>query len=128
MNASDKTKIVCVSEPGTMQEALCSMLNALPHIAIVGHASGGLSALQVLSRCEAHVVVIDANVPIEETLALVQSLNALRPRVACIVLTAARSQQRLAVAGGASAALLRSSPSQQILDAIHAAARCDASH
>jgi DNA-binding NarL/FixJ family response regulator len=126
MNASDETKVVCVSEPGTMQEALCSMLSALPRISIVGHASGGLSALQALSRCAADVVVIDANIPVEEMLALVQSINALRPRVACIVLTAARSQQRLAMDRGASAALLRSSPSQQIFDALHAAAWCDA--
>ena len=122
MSASDKTRIVCVSEPGTMQEALCSMLNALPNIAIVGHASGGLSALQVLSRCEAHVAVIDANVPTEEMLALVQSINVLQPPVASLVLTAARSQLRLAVAAGATATLPRSSPSRQIGEAIRDAA------
>jgi DNA-binding NarL/FixJ family response regulator len=124
MTTSDKIRIVCVSEPGMMQEALHALLGALPHITIVGQASGGLSALRLLSRCEADVVVIDANIPVEEMLALVQSINALRPRVACIVLTAVRSQQRLAMDRGASAALLRSSPTRQISEAIQLAAHC----
>jgi len=112
-----------VSEPGVMQESMHAVLAALPQIAIVGQASGSLSALHLLSRCEAEVVVIDANIPLEEMLALVRSINVMRPPVACIVLTSARSQLRLAMAEGASAALLRSSSSRQIGEAIQAAAR-----
>jgi DNA-binding NarL/FixJ family response regulator len=124
MTTSDEIRIICVSEPGMMQEALHALLGALPHIKIVGQASGGLSALHLLSRCEADVVVIDANIPVEEMLALVQSINALRPPVASFVFAAARSQMRLALASGATAALPRSSPTRQISEAIQSAAHC----
>ena len=123
MNISDKTRILFVSEPGVMQESMHAVLAALPHIAIVGQASGSLSALHLLSRCEAEVVVIDTNIPLEEMLALVRSINAMRPRIACIALASTRSQMRLAVAEGACAALPRSSPPQQISEAIQSAAR-----
>jgi DNA-binding NarL/FixJ family response regulator len=123
MSISDKTRIVFVSEPGVMQESMTSVLAALPQLSIVGLASGGLSALHILPRCEADVVVIDANVPVEEMLALVRSINAMRPHIACIVLTSTRSHMRLAVAWGASAALPRSSSSRQISEAIQTAAR-----
>jgi DNA-binding NarL/FixJ family response regulator len=122
MNNSDKTRIVFVSEPGVMQEAMHAVLAALPQVAIVGLASGGLSTLHTLSRCEADLVIIDANIPLDEMLALVRSVNALRPPVACIALASTRSQMRLAVAEGANAALPRSSSSQQISEAIRAAA------
>jgi DNA-binding NarL/FixJ family response regulator len=123
MRTSDNTRIVCVSEPGMMQEALHSLLGALPHISIVGQASGGLSALHILSRCEADVVVIDANIPLEEMLALVRSITVMLPPIACIALTSTRSQMRLAMAEGANAALPRSSPPRQIDEAIQTAVR-----
>ena len=101
MNISDKTKIVFVSEPGVMQEAI----------------------LHILSQREADVVIIDANIPLEEMLALVRSITVMLPPVACIALTSTRSQMRLAMAEGANAALPRSSPSHQISEAIQTTVR-----
>jgi DNA-binding NarL/FixJ family response regulator len=122
MTNADRTRIIFVSEPGMMQEAMRAVLAALPDVSIVGLASGSLSALQLLPRCEADVVVIDQNIPVDEMLALVRSIRALHPPVACIALTSTRSQMRLALTEGAYAALPRSSPSQQISEAIRAAA------
>jgi DNA-binding NarL/FixJ family response regulator len=123
MNNSDKIRIIFVSEPGVMQEAMHTVLTALPQVSVVGLASGGLSTLHLLSQSRADVVIIDANIPLDEMLALMRSITRLRPPVACIALTSTRSQMRLAVAEGACAALPRSSPSQQISEAIRTAAR-----
>jgi DNA-binding NarL/FixJ family response regulator len=123
MNSANQTKILFVSEPGLMQEGMHAVLSTLPHVSIVGLASGSLSALYMLSRCEVDVVVIDANIPMEEMLALVRSINALRPPVACIALASTRSQMRLAVAEGANASLPRSSSLRQISEVIQTAVR-----
>ena len=123
MKITDKTRVVFVSEPGVMQEAMHTVLTTLPQITIAGLASGSLSALQMLARCEADVIIIDANIPVDEMLALVRSIHTAYPRVACIALTSTRNQMRLALAEGARAALPRSSPSQQIGEAIQTAVR-----
>jgi DNA-binding NarL/FixJ family response regulator len=122
METSEKTRIVFVSEPGVMREAMQAVLAALPQVSIVGLAGGSLSALHLLQQREADVVIIDANIPVDEMLALVRSIKALRLPVACIALASTRSQMRLAVAEGANAALPRRSPPRQISEAIQTAA------
>jgi DNA-binding NarL/FixJ family response regulator len=96
--ANQKT-VLLVSQPGIMHKTLQTILQSIPGALVVG-ANGALTAYELLEREYIDVVVVDANNPLEERLALLARIKKQFPQIRCIVLTTtSRNQHRLSAAG-----------------------------
>ena len=78
--------ILLVSEPGIMHNTLYSILQTIPN-AVVAEVNGALSALDFLERKKVDAVIIDANIPQSERVALILRIRRLFPYIRSIVLT-----------------------------------------
>jgi DNA-binding NarL/FixJ family response regulator len=110
-------KVVLVSQPGMMHNVLLSTLRAVPS-AIVYNANGALTAYELFEEQQADAVVIDANIPLSERLALIRRIKTNFPQVRCIVLTTTTRNHASLHAAGADSILLQDSSPQEVGAAI----------
>ena len=82
-----QTTVVLVSHPGITQNVLHSILKSLAGVTVLG-ANGALTAYNVLEGQAVDTVIVDANVPLTEKVALVTRIKQNFPHIMCIVLTA----------------------------------------
>jgi DNA-binding NarL/FixJ family response regulator len=82
-----------------MHNTLYSILRTIPN-AIIADVNGALSGLDFLEREQVDAVVIDANIPQSERVALIRRIQQRFPSIRSIVLTTtARNHGALAAAG-----------------------------
>jgi len=70
-NPDKRISVLVVSLPGFMQNMLREILNDRLDMDVVGVASGGLSAVSMIQQKPPDLVVIDSNIPVSETRALI---------------------------------------------------------
>ena len=92
---------VIASAPGIMAQSLRATMESVPPVRVVGMAAGCLSALQMVRESGADLVVIDANLPIEDVLTFLQQLKHEELPAQSLVLATTRSHARRALAAGA---------------------------
>ena len=96
---ADQRTVVLVSHPAITHNTLAGALASFECIE-VQPAAGALSAAEMLRRVSPDAVVIDANLPQKETLALLKYIKRASTRARCIVLTTtAGTHQELRSAG-----------------------------
>ncbi len=118
MNDNGKKTALLVSAPGIIREATTVMLDSIPQVSQVELASGALSAIEQLGNGNSYLLVIDANLPTEETESLVRWTKQHRPDIPCIVLTRNQVGIEQARAAGADAVFLRSSSAREIAEVL----------
>ena len=64
-----------VSQPGPICDATCATLARTPRLRLVAIAHGALSATQMLQRLELDLILLDANLPEDEVVALLHWLT-----------------------------------------------------
>lgn len=111
---SESLRTIIASTPGVAEQSLRATLESLPSLHIVGTAAGCLSALQMVRDAQADLVVIDANLPIEDVQVFLQQLEEQGLKTRSLVLAATSSQVRRALAMGADAALRRDTSIKQL--------------
>lgn len=110
-------KLVLVSQPGTMQNVLFSMLRSLP-TGTVGATNGALTAFDLLENEPVDVVIVDANLPLSERLALVGRIRRQFPRVLSVVLTMTDRHRALLRTAGADLIMPRDVSLQELETAL----------
>lgn len=118
MDYNEKQAAILVSGPGIIREATTAMLDSIPQIGQVQIASGPLSAMDPLRNGNSSLLVIDANVPVEEAASLVRWSKQRRPDIRCIVLVRSVAELEQARAAGADAVFLRSSSARQLAETL----------
>lgn len=98
--ASTRVNVMLVSQPGVLQNILINSLHGLP-ISVIGVASGGLSAAEMLKGRQPELMILDASLPLEEALTLLAHLQARYPRVQCLALSETSRERSRLLAGGA---------------------------
>jgi two-component system response regulator DevR len=81
-------RLVIVDDHSIVREGLCSILNAEPDFQVVGEASNGEEALQVVARTRPDVVLLDLKMPGAPGADVCRDITAKRPETAVIILTA----------------------------------------
>jgi DNA-binding NarL/FixJ family response regulator len=109
--------VLLVSQPGIMHKALYSILQSLPD-AIIMDTNGALTAYDFLERQRADVVVIDANIPLAERVALLARLEKQFPQVRTIVLTTTKRHHQVLREAGAELILMQNCSRQDIETAV----------
>jgi DNA-binding NarL/FixJ family response regulator len=116
---AEQVVVLLVSQPGIMHNTLCSILRSLPN-ALVAETSGALSAYDYLESGPADAVIIDANIPLAERLALLTRVKAQFPDTHCLVLTMTARNHRLLGCAGADRVLLQNCSTADIEAAVFA--------
>lgn len=117
-------RVVMVDDHVMIIESLAGFLEATKDggrpILVVGRAGSLREAAQVLRETQAHVVVVDINLPDGNGLTLVRSIRAKSPTIGLVVLTMHEDDQTLLDSrdAGASALVRKSSDATSILAAI----------
>jgi len=81
-----------VSHPGIVRDATLTMF---PEIVLIGVASGALLATDLLQEMGINLLLLDANVPHDEGLALLRWTKEHKPEVRCVVMTTLQQDQAL---------------------------------
>lgn len=118
MSEVGKQRVIIVSMPGTIQESLRAMLEAMPGMEVVGIAGGGLSAIALIQETQPDVIVIDARLAEDEVLALVKDVKRLHPQIRLVVLIHTTRQHRRIVDCGADAVLSRWSSARELTNVV----------
>ncbi|MFN2116821.1 MAG: response regulator [Candidatus Promineifilaceae bacterium] len=119
MTPAKQIRVLLVSEPGIMHNTLVSILQTIPD-AIIAEVNGALSALDFFEREKVDAVIIDANIPQSERVALITRIRRLFPHVRSIVLTATERNHRALVDAGVDKVLLQNCLRQDIEAAVFA--------
>ncbi|NSL56312.1 response regulator [Uliginosibacterium aquaticum] len=121
MEAS-RVKLMLVDDHPLVRDGLRLRLATVPGFEIIAEADDGVAALAALERQEPDVVLMDIAMPGANGIELVKKLHELYPQVQVIMLTMHDQPQYVVEAfrQGARGYVLKDSPAQEIVAAIHA--------
>jgi len=116
-SAARPATVLLVSQPGVMRSALHSILQSLSG-AIIMNTDGALSACDLLESQQTDSVVIDANLPLAERVALLARIKRQFPLVFCLALTTTGRHHQLLKEAGADLILMQNCSREDIKRAV----------
>jgi len=127
-NQSDaKIRVMLVDDHAGMREALRKVINSTSDLAVVAEADGGRSAVDLLQRVNADVVLMDGSMPEMSGMETTYLLKRLQPSVKVIGLTLYEEATYVEemVAAGASGYVLKTGQTEKLIKAIRVVAAGD---
>jgi DNA-binding NarL/FixJ family response regulator len=120
-----RVRVIVVDDHTVMRAGVIALLAAEPSIEIVGEAGDGRAALDLVERHDPDVALVDLRMPILDGVATTTEIVAGHPRTRVLILTTYDTDAEIerGVEAGAIGYLLKDTTRQQLVDAIHAAAR-----
>jgi len=121
----ESVRLVIAEDDETMCRALRTILASAPQIDLLGCASGGEQALQLVMQFEPDVLLTDIQMPCLNGIAVARRVMRSIPQVRVVMWTVLGDDQTLfdAIKAGATGYLLKDSPPSNIIDGILATAR-----
>jgi DNA-binding NarL/FixJ family response regulator len=118
----EQIRVLVVEDHPVVRLGLRTMLESDPEIVVVGLAASGHEAQTQIESCQPHVVLVDLRMPEMDGIQTITALRSAQPELKIVVLTNYHSDEDIfnAVRAGAMAYLLKSSPLEDVLDAIRA--------
>ncbi len=116
----DPTSALIVTKPNRTRDSLQALLASIHQIEIVNQVDDVPSALMAISAQPPTLVLLDANLPGNESWATLEQIKSRWPQVRCIVLAGNLQQQWQAKAVGADGVLLAGLPAGQFFATIEA--------
>jgi DNA-binding NarL/FixJ family response regulator len=102
---SNRVSVLMIAPPGRLSDGLRVLLRASDDIVLAGQAGDTASGLCMLAECLPALVLLDASLPGEQALHVLQHVQGHWPHVHCLVLAHTLEQERLARQAGADAVL-----------------------
>jgi len=118
-------KILLVDDQPLFREGLRTLLSVHPDFDVVGEASNGREAINLVQSTGASVVLMDLQMPVLDGVAATRHLRDERPECKVIVLTTFDDDELVfdGLRAGAVGYLLKDAPSEKLAEAIRVAAR-----
>lgn len=127
---SEQVRVVVVDDQALLREGFRKLLELEPDIEVVGMAGDGESALTLVERLHASqtppdVVLMDIRMPRMDGIAAIHALKARWPETHIVILTTFDDDDLIyaGLRAGALGYLLKDSRSEQLINAVRAAAR-----
>jgi len=119
------TRVIVVDDHTVMRAGVIALLAGVPSIEIVGEAGDGRAALAMVQRHDPDVALVDLRMPILDGVATTAEIATRHPRTRVLILTTYDTDDDIerGVEAGAIGYLLKDTTREQLVDAIHAAAR-----
>ena len=116
--------VVVIDDHTLVREGVSRVIAAEPDLAVVGEASSVGDARVLLEAKQPDVMLVDVSLPDGSGLALVRAARAGHPRLGIVVLTMHNDDDTLleALDAGATALVLKSASSTEVVDAVRRAA------
>ena len=110
--------VLIVDDRSQAREGLKALLATAPAVQLVGEASDGKEAIDLVEKCRPDVVLMDASMPVMDGLEATRLVKAQWPEVRVIVLTIHAALRAKALAAGADVFLVKGCPAGELLAAI----------
>jgi DNA-binding NarL/FixJ family response regulator len=125
---SDKIRVLVADDQQLVREGLRVLLDLTPDIHVVGEAGNGNEAIERARQIQPDVVLMDVRMPGLDGVAATRRLRETCPEVKVIILTTFDDDEYVfdGLRAGAVGYLLKDVPSEQLAEAIRAAARGEA--
>ncbi|MFI7499161.1 response regulator [Streptomyces sp. NPDC049687] len=120
-----EVRIIVVDDHTVMRAGVVALLDSATSIEIVGEAGDGRAALELVERYEPDVALVDLRMPVLDGVATTTEIVERFPRTRVLILTTYDTDAEIerGVEAGAIGYLLKDTTREQLVDAIHAAAR-----
>ncbi len=117
-------RVVIVDDHAMVRAGLAQLLDADPDIEVVGTASDGSEAADVVSQTSPDVVLMDLQMPVMDGVEATRQIREQSPDVHVVVLTSQSDRERIvqAVDAGAVGYLLKDAGPEELLSGVKAAA------
>jgi DNA-binding NarL/FixJ family response regulator len=124
----DEIRVLIADDQQLVREGLRVLLDLIPDICVVGEASNGTEAVERARRLEPDVILMDVQMPELDGVAATRQIQETCPQVRVIILTTFDDDEYVfeGLRAGAAGYLLKDVPSEQLAEAIRAAARGEA--
>lgn len=118
-------RVVVVDDHTVMRAGVVALLASEPTVDIVGEAGDGRAGVELVERLEPDVALIDLRMPVLDGASATAEIAAGRTRTRVLILTTYDTDEEIerAVEAGAIGYLLKDTTREQLVDAIHSAAR-----
>ncbi|MFG2085682.1 MULTISPECIES: response regulator [unclassified Spirillospora] len=125
MTGGGRVRIIVVDDHTVMRAGVVALLAADPTIDIVGEAGDGREAIALVQRLRPDVALLDLRMPVLDGVAATTEIAAGTTGTRILVLTTYDTDDDIehAIEAGAIGYLLKDTTRDQLVDAIHAAAR-----
>ena len=123
-----KIKVLIVDDHQMVRQGLRTFLELQPDIRVLGEASDGQTAVEMVSQLEPDVVLMDLVMPRLDGISATRQIKALGSSVKVIALTSFTEDDKVfpAIQAGASSYLLKDVSPDELVEAIQAAHRGEA--
>ena len=120
-------RILIADDHAVVRSGLRGLLGSDPELEVVGEASNGLEAQQLVETLKPDTVLLDINMPPENGIATTTRLKAAHPELVVLILTMHEDEVLLhqALRAGAAGYVIKRAEEYEILQAIHSTHRGD---
>ena len=124
----DEIRVLVADDQQLVREGLRVLLDLIPDIRVVGEAADGVAAAEQAQRIKPDVVLMDVRMPRLDGVAATCKVREMCPDAQVIILTTFDDDEYVfeGLRAGAAGYLLKDVPSEQLAEAIRAAARGEA--
>ncbi len=118
-------RVLLVDDQALFREGLRTLLGIHPDLEVVGEAANGEEALRLAADMHPDVVLMDLRMPVLDGVSATRRLSASQPGCRVIVLTTFDDDEYVfeGLRAGAMGYLLKDTPSEKLVEAIHTVAR-----
>jgi DNA-binding NarL/FixJ family response regulator len=112
---NNKIRILIVDDSLSFRKGIRALLSIQSDMEVIGEASDGNTAMEMIPRLEPELVLLDECMPGMSGSEVTQQLNNLWPYIKVILLTMYSDRESLAIEGGVDAFLIKGIPPEHIL-------------
>ena len=115
-----KIRVLLADDQSILADGIRSVLSSCPELEVVGIASDGFEALDLLEKCSPDVILMDIRMPNMNGVIATQEVKRRHPEVKVLILTTFDDSDYIlnAINNGASGYLLKDTSSAALIDAI----------
>lgn len=116
--------LLLVDDDALIRAGLAAILGSAPGLRVIGEAENGVRGLELASRLDPDVILMDIRMPQLDGLSALEELIARDPAAKVIILTTFGEEEYIdrAMAHGASGFMLKSSAPEELIAGVHAVA------
>ena len=113
-------KVIVVEDHQILLESISLLISTMPNIELVGKASNGLKAMQILENEEVDIVVSDVMMPVMNGVELTWKVKQQFPHIKVLMLTVSEDAQTIknALQAGADGFIFKSAEREELEEAI----------
>jgi len=121
MEENHKIHVVLADDHNIVREGIAAILSAEPDIEVVGQASDGVQAVEMIRDLRPDVAIVDMNMPKLHGVEVIRRTRKFNTQIRMGVLSINKDQKLVseALRVGANAYLVKDGPGRHLVEAIH---------